>query len=253
MRAIMFSVLGCGYLAATALTPAHAGPSITNGSFEQVTSNGGTVPGYLSGSGNIAAGSSLDGWTNTDGYSFISNGAANGSLGVGPNGAISLWAATASPDGGNFLAVDGDISRTTQVKGNLGRGTLSQMITGLNVGDNYAISFYQAAAQQSGFSAATSEQYLVSLGATSKLSTLMSLPAGGGANDFSGWSLQTLVFNATSTSELLTFFADATAGSPPFVLLDGVSIADVPEPSAITLIMAGGLGLLAVRRRKAAK
>jgi hypothetical protein len=253
MRALIFSVVGCLGLAGTAAAPAHAGPSITNGSFEQVTSNGGTVPGYVNGSGNGTPGSSLNGWTNTDGYSFISNGAANGRLGAGPNGTISLWAATASPDGGNFLAVDGDVSRTTQAKGTLGRGTLSQMITGLSIGDNYAISFYQAAAQQSGFTAATSEQYLVTLGGTSKLSTLMSLPAGGGANDFSGWSLQTLVFNATSTSELLSFYADATAGSPPFVLLDGISIADVPEPSAIALILAGGLGLLATRRRKAAQ
>ncbi len=252
-------------LAWTALAgAAQAGPQVTlqNGSFESTTTNnGGTTPGYVCGETYHAC-SNLTGWTNTDGYSFITNSAtAYGSaptatsLGIGPNGAISLWGATASPDGGNFLAVDGDTSRTVQVKGGLGRGTLSQMVTGLVVGDNYAITFYQAAAEQTGFYLPTTELWQVSLGGATLLSQSMHLAgAVQGANntgDFSGWTEQTLVFNATSSSELLSFFAIGTVGTPPFVLLDGVSMADVPEPATFGVLGLGALGLLLRRRRMA--
>ena len=254
MRMNSAALLLCSALAAA--TPALAGPGIANGSFEQTsTQNGGSTPGYVCGQ-TFTPCVNLTGWTNTDGYSFIGNSSNPTNLGIGPNGALNLWAATGSPDGGNFLAIDSDTSRTKAVKGSLGRGTLSQTITGLVVGDNYAVSFYQAAAQQQGFFLPTTDQFQVSLGSTTLFSSLMSLPGvaqgGSGSTDFSGWELETLVFNATSTSELLSFFGIGTVGGPPFILLDGVSIADVPEPGTWAVVGAGLLGLLVVQRRRAA-
>jgi hypothetical protein len=58
------------------------------------------------------------------------------------------------------------------------------------------------------------------------------------------WQTQTMNFTATAASEVLEFIAMGTPnGQPPFVLLDGVSLQSIPEPTAFGLI---GLGLLAI-------
>lgn len=63
-----------------------------------------------------------------------------------------------SPDGGNFVAIDGVQTYSTP---------LVQILTGLVVGSRYQVFFYQAAAQQSGFNGATTDQWQVSLGTPS--------------------------------------------------------------------------------------
>jgi hypothetical protein len=66
-------------------------------------------------------------------------------------------------------------------------------------------------------------------------------------------ALQTLVFNATGASDVLSFFAIGNpAGSPPFVLLDGVAIADVPEPASWAVMALGLAGMPPLYRRRAA-
>jgi len=149
-----------------------------------------------------------------------------------------------SPDGGNFIEADGSSGL---------RYPIDQTINGLTIGQNYDVSFYQAAGQQMGDSGATTEQWQVSLGSQTQLSSLMSIPQGG----VFPWETQTLTFNASSTSEMLSFLAiGAGGGVPPIVFLDGVSMdasGSVPEPSA-TLLLGGvgavvGMGRLGRRMR----
>lgn len=136
-----------------------------------------------------------------------------------------------SPDGGNFVGMDGYNAYSTP---------LTQTITGLLPGASYAISFYQAAGQQRGFDGATTERWQVQFGSASQLSVLMSNANHGHVN----WMSQTLTFTASAASQVLSFIAIGTPnGLPPFVLLDGVSINQVPEPATSGLIV---LGMLAI-------
>lgn len=124
-------------------------------------------------------------------------------------------------------------------------GAIEQTLTGLTIGQGYDVTFYQAAGQQAGFTGATTERWQVSLGTSSKLSTLINLAS---EANVTPWQKQTLSFTATTTSDVLSFLAVGTpAGLPPFSLLAGVSIAQnptaVPEPlTFLGTMTALGLG-----------
>lgn len=171
-----------------------------------------------------------------------------------------FWASPGlSPDGGNYILIDGD--RDVPVS-----TTLYQTLTGLIVGQWYDVIFYQAAAQFTDRVGDTTEQWDVSLGGdplnhthdgniiggTHQLSDLMHTPSQG----FHAWQKQTLRFQVTDpslshgsvTSQVLGFFSVGTPGGlPPVVLLDGVSISAVPEPPSYTLLSIGILGVLFAR------
>jgi PEP-CTERM motif len=133
-----------------------------------------------------------------------------------------------SPQGGNFVESDGSVGLAFPI---------NQTISGLTAGQNYTVSFYQAAGQQVGAAGATTEQWQVSLGSQTQLSALMSIPQGG----VFPWESQSLTFNATSSSEVLSFLAIGSGGVPPIVFLDGVDMeANVPEPSAFMLLAGVG-------------
>lgn len=144
-----------------------------------------------------------------------------------------------SPDGGNFVAADGDPSYSAP---------FSQTINGLTPGQSYLLTFYQAAGQQVGLSGATTEYFQVTLGTETINSTVMDNPSEG----FTAWNQQDLIFVAASPSEVLTFLSVGTpSGAPPIGLLDGVSLAQTaPEPSGIALLGSGVLGIIALRRRR---
>jgi hypothetical protein len=153
-----------------------------------------------------------------------------------PNGFV------ASPNGGNFLAADAEMPQTAPI---------SQTISGLTVGEHYALSFEYAGNQ---FLDGTSLPYTgpltiswqASLGAQS-FSTPVATYA---AHSFTGWMTQTFTYTATSSSEVLSFLASGTPnGLPPTALLDGISLTVVPEPStwAMLVLGFGGLGFAAYR------
>ncbi len=205
---------------------------ITNGSFESATN------GY----GQLGYNTNITGWT-TNGYNFLFPG--SGGTVSGSAGSLSLWGGGVnggpvlgpSPDGGNYIGADGAFEV----------GAISQTITGLTAGTDYTVGFYWAGAQQSGYTGITTEQWLVSLG-NQQLATNVVTDASHG---FTGWQQTSFTFEATGSSETLSFLAQGTpTGEPPFSLLDGVTMVQAPEPASMSLLGAGLAGLAFVRRRK---
>jgi hypothetical protein len=224
------SVCACAVLCVTIALPARAN-LVWNGSFEDV--------GTATSSFSISNPTILPGWSATPSGNevldcLVFSGATSPLCSGNVNGwTLGFWVNPgSSPDGGNYVAVDGDQGYSTP---------LTQTIMGLVPGTVYDVSFYQAAAQQQGYNGATTDQWQVELGGETQFSTVLD-DANHGAV---GWMSQTLTFTAQATNELLTFIAvGAPDGEPPFTLLDGVSMtADVPEPATSALI---GLGLLSI-------
>jgi hypothetical protein len=198
-------------------------------------------------------------WT-TGGYNFVMD-AATAITGVDdqyhPDN-MALWTTgnggldtiTASPDGGNFLVLDGDWYAAP----------VSQTINGLVPGGTYFVSFYWGAAEQNAlngyYDGATTQSLTVSLGSESQSTTPYNLAS----HAFSGWMAQTDTFTANSDSETLSFLADGSPSNPPFLLLDGVSIRhpdvsmNLPEGGQISmylvLAVAACFGAIFVARRK---
>lgn len=224
------SVVAIG-LVAVLCGPALAGGNlVVNGSFEQTSL---TAPGQISPT-------NVTGWSST-GYNFLyfpgTDTSTNGT--VNPSG-VSLYGPqpASSPDGGNFIADDGAY----------GVGAVSQTVNGLAKGTNYMLTFWWAAAQQTGFTGSTTENWQVSLGSQTNATATVTNPSGG----FTPWAQVSMVFSATSTSQVLSFLAAGTPnGQPPFSLLDGVTLTAAPEPSAVALLLTGvaALGVFGWRRR----
>ncbi len=224
-----------------AAVPARAG--LVNGSFEQFTGGYNGLPSELSNS-STGGYTALTGWTVGSGtYGFLMAPGTldtTGSHSPTYNNTFSLWGSkngglvtlpATSPDGGNFLALDA-------AAGYRGAG-ISQTLTGLTVGNKYAVTFNWASGQQYGYTGATTESMQVSFGANQvqSTSTVSNLDKG-----FTPWRQQTFVFTADGTSDVLNFLAVGTpSGLPPIVLLDGVGFAAVPEPGSLALV---GIGLL---------
>jgi len=150
-----------------------------------------------------------------------------------------------SPIGGNYIGADAAFDVDA----------IQQTISGLTVGDHYALSFYYAGAQQgydpsdpSGYSGATTETWQVSLGANTQTAPVLANASHG----FTGWHYDTMNFTATNTSETLSFLAEGTPGvsQPPFALLDDVSLTKTPEPATLPLLLTGLMGGLSILRSR---
>lgn len=215
---------------------------VSNGSFESTSTGGANFQlGY--------AGNNADDWQNTS-YNFLfAAGSADTTGANGQHGLLWLWGPgtgsangmpASSPDGGNYVAADGDYQA----------GPISQTISGLTVGELYAVHFWWAAAQQSGYDGVTTETWHVTLGTETHATPIVTNPDHG----FIGWMEETMYFTAQNSTDTLVFRAFGTpVGVPPFALLDGVSLVAVPEPGTMLLSLVGltGLGMVGLRRRRA--
>jgi hypothetical protein len=234
--ALRSAIVGFSAVALSAFgLPAQAANLVTNGDFTATTN----------GLGQLGYNTNLVGWTSSGydnrGYNFLFGPGTADTTGVnGVYGNLQLWGpnngsanglTATSPAGGNFIAADGAFQQ----------GPISQQLNNLTVGASYVVSFWDAGIQQKNFDGDTTEQWQVSLGSETHLSTLFSVPSHG----FSGWKQESLTFTATAASQTLSFLALGTPeGKPPFSLLSGVSVSQsVPEPFTIVGTMVGlGLG-----------
>jgi len=219
---------------------------VTNGSFESSTF----------GPGQLGFNTSLTGWTvaapgslpnNSASYDFLFDATTAFTTGsTGQYGTVALFGPpmTSDPDGGNFVGVDPAFQ-------NANNG-VSQSIGGLIVGHSYQLTFDWAAAQQTGFTGATTEGWNVTLGGSAAQSVSTSDPS----HSATGWNQTILYFTADAPTDTLTFLATGgpTASQPPFALLDGVSLISVPEPTtwALMIMGFGGVGAMVRSRRRQA-
>lgn len=239
---------------ASGLSPGFAQNLVVNGSFENIG-----IPGYSAQIGALPVAPSplqtVGNWT-TSGYNFLFLPGAGtvGGAKTGYNNQLTFWGSAvqnggisafdlpaSSPDGGNFLALDGGFAPNTL--------PVSQTLTGLVSGQKYLLSFYWAAAQQKGYTGNTTERLQVTFGGVTQSTSTYNLAS----QEFSGWISASLNFTATAASQSLSFLAKGTPeGLPPFSLLDGVSLTAVPEVSSPAIMAMGMSLLLCVRRRGSA-
>lgn len=126
---------------------------------------------------------------------------------------------------------------------------ITQVLSGLQVGASYELSFYSMSNHTS-LSPSAMQQWRVTFGSQIQTGQATSASA-------QTWVQSTMTFTATATVQALTFAAEFLPGSYPEILnLDGVALtaAAVPEVSAQHLLAAGllALGALKLRRRRQA-
>jgi len=233
---------------------------VVNGGFEQAT-----VP-----SGQLEAVTKVTGWTAVRGgnlaqadaerYVFLTDADSASAPGMlnrkgnytrlaGPGNGHENGM-TASPQGGNFIAMDA----------NFNRGAISQLVEGLTVGEKYTLSFDFAGAQN--ISSRGNTETTIFFGLTSdpfgyeaanKTGPVMKNTEFG----FVDWDTYTFDFIADSAISYLYFFArGAPSGQPPFALLDNVSLTGphagaVPEPATWAMMIVGFGAVGGVMRRRA--
>lgn len=250
-------------IAAGSIGVAYATPTITNGNFDTTspahtnpTQFGGTAGSTCGISGRTWGGQFVSGWSGS-GYSiwYPSAAAASGTQACtqyGNTGNQYLPSLVTAPTNGSmtFVGLDGQ---------NGIQGSISQTVGGLIAGAKYTVSFYWATTQELSRTGNSWDYLQVSLGNESHNSATNNIVTHG----FSGWAQQSLTFTATSTSEILNFLSfggqegksfEESTGIPPFALLTGVSIKNVPEPPELALFGGGllGLGLLTLFARRRA-
>ena len=196
--------LKCGLATLVVLPVAASANLVTDGDF----TGAGTPSGYAT----YFATSTMGGWTVTAGSVDLI-----GTYWQGP------------PTGGNSVDMAGDSS-----------GTIQQTITGLDVGQQYDLSFYLSGNPDG---APTVKQLGVGLSIIGSTVDTFSYTIGSNSHGSMDYTLETETFTATGTSEVLQFQDQSSyAGTTPYgAVIGGVSLTPVPEP---TTVVAGAMLLL---------
>lgn len=214
----------------------------------------------------------VQGWENY-GYNFIFNDYMAPSAAGTPTSVenLLLWGMPTtgvsngigpSPTGGNFLAADGAYLNAP----------VTQTVSGLTVGRQYSVSFWWAAGQLHPYTGATTDRWDICFGTCSFTTDYNVIGDGYATYDnlpgdeihststvvvpefgFVPWRHEYIVFTATSSTQTLSLLAYGTPlGTPPFALIDGLSLDAVPEPStwAMMLIGFGVVGSVMRTRRR---
>lgn len=257
-----------------AATGARADPilTVTNGDFHQYS---GVTPGT---NNDYFQNVNPTGWVGGGGLIFITNytGINN------PNLYLHVWGPTQdvtasptnpfpnSPIGGNFVEADGNPYYENSFS--------YTQLSGLTVGQEYQLTFFQAAGQQSGFYGSTTNQWIVGLGTPGSYfyetsigsqdyyhysdptgsvtaTPLMTVPHEG----VFPWEAVTVYLTADAPNDVLTFLAWGDNGStvnlPPIAFLDIANNGNpvsTPEPASLSLMVIGmfGIGAYRLRRRR---
>jgi hypothetical protein len=151
-------------------------------------------------------------------------------------------------------------------------GTIYQNVTGMTIGQQYLLTFYQAAGQQTGNMGSATDWWSVMVGGSVSGNTVTGGTTYGsvtqndmfwrdqsvlGTPDTPTWQKVSYAFTATAAaSELISFtsssvMSNPSAGVPHFLFLDGVTLQGVPEPGSVFLTAFGALAGLVIRRRMA--
>lgn len=151
------------------------------------------------------------------------------------NGGSATTAFTDSSDGGTFvnaLAYSG-----------AGEG-FEQTINGLTVGQSYELTFEQSNSRRYD---AVQVWWQVTFGGETLTSDPMTTPDAGVAYP---WENQSMLFTATSMSQILSFTARSSTTQDTSTVIDGISLKAIPESSSALLAgLTAGLLLLPRRRR----
>ncbi len=142
-------------------------------------------------------------------------------------------------------AADG--TRSVDLSGN-DKGSISQMLTGLTIGQTYQVTFSLAGNPDGGGSTKVA---VASDGGSQ--SSVYSFLQGANTKSSMGWTPQSFTFTATGESANLTFSATENNAYGP--ALDNVGIAAVPEPATWAMMILGfgvvGATVRGSRRRQA--
>ncbi|HUF62386.1 MAG TPA: PEP-CTERM sorting domain-containing protein [Verrucomicrobiales bacterium] len=200
-----------------------AAVSVANGDFEQDTALFTVWPGYTDGGG--VNPSNIPGWT------------GEGGRGINP----------VVPNGPGDAPFRDNGTNATSIAFLQGNSSISQQLTGFSVGVIHVISLdFNSRNCCGAFPIGEIAIDDIVLASSADLFPAPGVVPPVGDNP---WYTADIPFLATSDTHVLTIRSIVPEGDAT-LLVDNISVAPIPEPVTLSLLLAGGLGLLALRRRR---